>query len=133
VILDTSAYSNFVRGQSEITELLKTMPLVYIPDPVIGELKFGYLNGNRYEQNMAILTSLLSRNTFEILHIDTHTTDFYAETVMYAIKNGKAISTNDAWIAALAIQHKLPLVSYDKDFEGIKDLFMSQLHTLKLY
>ena len=37
-------------------------------------------------------------------------------------RSGQPIPANDAWIAALAIQHKLPVLSRDQHFDVVPDL-----------
>lgn len=35
---------------------------------------------------------------------------------------GRAVASNDLWIAATAVAHDMILVAHDRDFEGIPDL-----------
>jgi len=44
------------------------------------------------------------------------------------LKKGKPIPENDIWIAAIAIQQNLSLVTFDKHFSDVEDL---QLETWK--
>ena len=37
-------------------------------------------------------------------------------------RSGRPIRANDAWIAALALEHRLPLLSRDVHFDGVPDL-----------
>jgi len=37
-------------------------------------------------------------------------------------KKGRPISENDSWVAAIAFQHDLILISSDKHFEEVEDL-----------
>jgi tRNA(fMet)-specific endonuclease VapC len=37
-------------------------------------------------------------------------------------RSGRPIPANDAWIAALALQHRLPVLSRDEHFDVVPDL-----------
>lgn len=131
MILDTSAYSQFDRGSQSVGDLLNTIKTVHIPLVVVAELKLGYLYGSRSAENLASLMAFISKTSVDILSPDLETSDLYAEIGAYAKRKGISLGVNDTWIAALAIQHKLPLATYDKDFDYIRELLPSKLHILE--
>ena len=49
--LDTSAYSNFRRGNEEVAALLDRAELVGVPTVALGELRTGFLLGGRRQRN----------------------------------------------------------------------------------
>jgi tRNA(fMet)-specific endonuclease VapC len=57
-----------------------------------------------------------------VLDIDDGTTYSYSAIGLELKRKGKPIPTNDLWIAALCLQHSLPLVSRDKHFDFVADL-----------
>jgi len=48
----------------------------------------------------------------------------YGKTRLSLKKKGKPIPENDLWIAALCIEHKIPLFSNDAHFEDIDHLML---------
>src|SRR6266498_1013560 len=68
----------------------------------------------RYEQWLA--EHLLK---FRILDIDERTTVSYGAIRAELRKAGTPIPSNDTWIAALCLQHSLPLISRDRHFDHV--------------
>lgn len=128
VLLDTSAYSHLMRGNSEIAKLLDEADEVYLCAIVVGELLAGFKNGSREEQNKAVLEEFLSVPTVNILYVDDVTAERYALIVAYLKKNGSPIPANDIWIAAVAMQHGLVLLTSDQHFFALPQI-VSRLFT----
>ena len=59
-----------------------------------------------------------------ILNADENTAQFYGSIVASLYKKGKPIPINDVWIAAIALQHGLTLVTRDKHFSEIEGLII---------
>lgn len=53
--------------------------------------------------------------SFELLSIDRTTADRYAEVARELRCEGKLIGANDLWIATVALQHDLPVVTANED------------------
>ena len=58
--------------------------------------------------------------TYSILAVDQKTARHYAAIRAELKKKGKPIPENDIWIAALAVQHRLKIISQDAHFDRIK-------------
>jgi len=58
----------------------------------------------------------------EILQSDDGTTQTYAELFRELRVRGTPIPTNDLWIAALAVEHSLPLCSRDAHFDAFPQI-----------
>jgi len=54
--------------------------------------------------------------------VDRETTSFYAEIIADLRQRGSLIPINDVWIAALALQHGLGVLSRDGHFDQVKNL-----------
>ena len=54
-----------------------------------------------------------------VLTLDLRTIDQYAAVRTELRKAGTPIPANDCWIAALARQHRLPIVSLDEHFDVV--------------
>lgn len=116
VLLDTSAYSLLMRGQTEVAGLLDAADEVSLPAVVIGELLAGFKKGNAEQRNREILDRFLSVPRVFTLPLDEETAERYAVILDYLRRQGSPIPTNDLWIAACAMQHGLVLITGDRHF-----------------
>ena len=69
-----------------------------------------------------VSTSLPAERTRQVLTVDRETTSFYAEIIADLRQRGSLIPINDVWIAALALQHGLGVLSRDGHFDQVKNL-----------
>jgi tRNA(fMet)-specific endonuclease VapC len=93
---------------------------IFIPAPVIGELFFGAFKSGRPKANTARIENFAASNT--VLVCDLGTSREYGHIKNLLHKKGHPIPENDIWIAALAKEHGLTLVSRDEHFKKINDL-----------
>jgi predicted nucleic acid-binding protein len=54
--------------------------------------------------------------------VTNETAAVYAELRSALRRAGRPIPANDAWIAALALQHRLPVLSRDEHFDAVAGL-----------
>lgn len=120
MIIDTNIYSQFERGDETVKYALAGASLFMVPLNVIAELRYGFALGKKHQENESKLIRFLSQDTVEIITPSVETTPHYARVASYARRHGIALSHNDIWIAALAMQHQSVLVTQDQDFSGIK-------------
>lgn len=120
MILDTNALSAFVDGEPAVGSRLAIEARVAIPVIVLGEFRYG-ISGSRsrgaYER---WLEDHLP--DFEVLTVTESTAVTYAQVRASLRKLGRPIPANDAWIAALALQHRLPVLSQDVHFDAVPGL-----------
>ena len=120
MILDTNALSAFADGEAGVGAVLRTQPRAAIPGVVLGEFRYG-IAGSRYEAEYeAWLEATLP--AFDVLVVDEGTARAYAELRVELKRAGRPIPANDAWIAALALQHGLPVLTRDEHFDAIPGL-----------
>ncbi len=117
--LDTSAYSNFRRGNKELAALLDQAELVGVPTVALGELRTGFLLGGRRRRNERDLDVFLDNPVVQVLPVDSETSRQYAEIVAELRKAGTPIPTNDIWIAATAARNGTTVLTCDDHFERI--------------
>jgi tRNA(fMet)-specific endonuclease VapC len=120
VILDTNALSAFVDGEPSVAERLLTEQIAAIPVIVLGEFRYG-LAGSRHR---AAYEEWLDENLreFEVLAVTETTAITYAGIRVSLRKRGHPIPANDCWIAALAIEHRLSVLSRDAHFDAVPGL-----------
>lgn len=120
MILDTNALSAFVDGDAGVGDALRTQARATIPVIVLGEFRYGIGQSKRRPSYEAWLDANLVR--FDILSVTEETAIAYAALRMALKRSGRPIPANDAWIAALALQHRLPVLSRDKHFDVVPGL-----------
>ncbi len=120
MILDTNAVSALAAQDKALTELVQTAPRVAVTIISLGEYAFG-ISKSRYRAELEVwLDALLLK--VDVLHLEQKTLPFYAEVRGRLKVAGTPIPANDCWIAALAQQHRLPIVSQDRHFDSVKGI-----------
>ena len=119
VLLDTSAYSALQRGHQPVLDVLRRSEMVGVSAVVLGELYSGFRTGNRWPENTAQLAQFLSKPSVRVLNVTEETALRYAEVDVYLRKKGRPIPRNDVWIAAVALEHGLQLLTLDVHFREI--------------
>lgn len=96
VALDTSVAIDVLAAEADAL-LLSSVSAHLLPAPVVGELRYGALNSRKAPENLAKVEALVSRCVV-------------------------LIPENDLWIAALCVEHHVPLAASDAHFDAIDDL-----------
>jgi tRNA(fMet)-specific endonuclease VapC len=117
VILDTNALSAFVDGESGVGQALRREVRAAIPVIVLGEFRYGIAGSRHRAAYEAWLEDQVPH--FEILTVTDGTAVAYARLRVALRRSGRPIPANDAWIAALALQHRLPILSRDEHFDVV--------------
>ncbi len=117
--LDTSAYSQFKRGEPEVTGLVDGAEWVGIPSIVIGELYVGFLAGARRARNEEELAEFLANPVVDEIPVDREVARIYAEIVTALRRAGTPLPTNDIWIAATSARVGSPILTFDEHFEAV--------------
>lgn len=120
--LDTSRYSDLVRGDASVAEVVEAAEAVFLPLPVLAELRAGFACGNRDRRNEGRLDEFLSEPGHAVLLPDEQTTRHYAAVFLQLRRQGTPIPVNDMWIAALVIQHGLVLYTRDAHFDYLPQI-----------
>jgi len=121
-LIDTNRYSDFARGEPTAVEQFASADRILVPFVVVAELHAGFRCGKIAQRNEAVLSRFLSNARVEILYADMQTTRVYGELFAQLRANGTPIPTNDLWIAALSVQHSLPLCTRDEHFSALPQI-----------
>ena len=119
-LLDTNVVIAIFEGDPDATAYFQKCSEVFLCVPVIGELRYGALASTRVKENLQRLDRFAT--TMLILSCDPGTTLHYGELKYVQRKKGKPIPDNDIWIAAIARQYGLKVVSRDSHFSYIDGL-----------
>ncbi len=115
MILDTNALSAIADGEEEPAAALQEAGLAAIPVVVLGEYRFGIAHSKYREAYENWLDANLP--ACRVLEVTEVTAIVYAGVRFALRRAGTPIPANDAWIAALCLQHHLPLLSQDRHFD----------------
>ncbi len=129
LLLDSNAYSEFMRGNRQVRELVRAAEEVLLSAVVVGEQLFGFRQGQRFEQNLAELRSFLESPYVSFIPVGPVTADRYSRIMASLKAKGRPIPTNDVWIAAHAIETGADLLSADTHFEQVDGIAWLQLPT----
>ena len=120
MILDTNALSAFIDGEPAVGARLSGEARVAIPVVVLGEFRYGIAGSRHRRAYEQWLDDHLPE--FEILTVTEPATLTYAQIRSALKKLGRPIPANDVWIAALALQFRLPVLSRDEHFDAVPGL-----------
>ena len=120
MILDTNALSAFVDGEAGVGQVLRRQARAAIPVIVLGEFRYGIAQSKHRSAYEAWLESHLPY--FDILTVTEETAVAYAALRVALKRSGRPIPANDAWIAALALQHRRSVLSRDEHFDVVPGL-----------
>jgi predicted nucleic acid-binding protein len=106
--------------EAALLEAIRDSRELALPVIVLGEFRFGISVSRRRDEYLAWLRRDLP--LFRVLPVVEETSVYYA-TIRSELKaGGSPIPANDAWIAALARQHRMPIVSRDTHFDKVKNI-----------
>ena len=124
VLFDTNAVIAWMRRDRNLAEATPPDGAPALSLFALAELRFGAKNSSRSESNLAALDKILAN--FRLILPDAATADVYADIALLLRRKGRPIPTNDLWIAALALQHRLPLLTRDAHFREVNGLVVLQ-------
>lgn len=120
--IDTNVYSGFMRGEPGSVKALRSAQEIHLPLIVLAELLAGFSIGTRLPRNRQQLAQFIASPRVHVMNPDEKTASQYAEVFSDLRRRGTPIPTNDLWIAAMARQHRLPLLSFDAHFRSVPGL-----------
>ncbi len=124
VLLDTNIVIALFADEASVKQQLAIVGEIFIPSIVLGELYYSARKSARAEQNIARIDEFAAGNT--VLLCDTTTARQYGVIKAQLRVKGKPIPENDIWIAAIAEQHQLTLVTRDSHFQHVDVLGIEQ-------
>lgn len=119
-LLDTNIIIALFADEAVVKNNLAQADEVFIPSPTIGELCYGARKSGRTQENLARVDELVINST--VIGCDAATARQYGEVKNKLRLKGRPLPENDIWIAALALQYDLILVTRDAHFREVENL-----------
>ena len=122
VALDSNRLTDLFQGDTELAARRENSDEVWIPLVVLAEIKAGFYGGSQQHRNETLLRKFLAKPTVDVLFPGRETAEQYARLFVQLKRAGSPIPDNDLWIAALALEHDLTLITRDRHFQRIPQL-----------
>jgi len=119
-LLDTNIVIALFAQEASVLQQLQQAVGIFLPCIVLGELYYGARKSGRAVANVQRVDEFASQNV--VLPCDMETAQQYGIIKEALRAKGRPLPENDIWIAALALQHNLVLVSRDAHFNEIAGL-----------
>ena len=119
-LLDTVAVIAILENDPAFQGVLPSDAKASVPIITMGELYAAAENSARVQENLQRFAEFASRRS--VLLCDDLTAREYGRISRQLRKKGGPIPQNDMWIAALAMQHQLTLVTRDGHFSHVDGL-----------
>jgi tRNA(fMet)-specific endonuclease VapC len=124
-LLDSNIIIDYLRGDSEVISKVDEIENLYIPVIVIGELYYGAYKLSPHRNGFEEIQKLEKRAT--IFNVENSTAQRYGQIKNQLRMIGKPIPENDIWIAAIAIENDLTLITKDKHFDFVTDIKLEKI------
>ena len=124
LLLDTSAYSAFMRGHEGVRHAIRASEEIFLNPIVIGELTAGFIRGKQRRKNETELQRFFASPRVGLLDVTEATAERYAVILNGLWQAGTPIPTNDIWIAASAMEYGLSVVTTDQHYQKIPQIIV---------
>jgi len=125
LLVDTSAYSAFMRGHGATKVALQEADEIFVNSIVLGELRAGFMKGRRRRRNEDELNRFLGSPRVKLLDVTEETAERYAIILNSLWQAGTPIPTNDIWIAASAMEYGLELLTTDEHYQKVPQVIVN--------
>lgn len=119
-LLDTNILVALFASDESVKTRLTEAVEVFIPSIAIGELFYGAWKSHRVQENLQQVEDLALETP--VLGCGVETARLYGKIKNSLRLKGRPIPENDLWIAAIALEHDLTLVTRDTHYTEIADL-----------
>jgi tRNA(fMet)-specific endonuclease VapC len=123
-LLDTNIIIAAFAQETAVQSQLAAAADVFVPTIALGELYHGARQSGRAAANLARVDQFAANST--VLGCDAVTAQHYGEIRNALRLKGRPIPENDIWIAAIAVQHQLTLVTRDAHFSAVDGLLVEK-------
>ncbi|HOI55946.1 MAG TPA: type II toxin-antitoxin system VapC family toxin [Phycisphaerae bacterium] len=119
-LLDSNIVIAFFADEKVVVERVEALPQVFVPVIVVGELLYGAAKSARSLENERRVLDF--SQSVSLLDVSRSTAQAYASIKNNLRTKGHPIPENDIWIAAIAKEHGLTVVTRDPHFAAVDGL-----------
>lgn len=119
VLLDTNAAIALFKQDVKLTSYVEQKS-VLVPIIAIAELLYGAERSTKRDENIQKINTFAEKR--KILPCTIETAHWYGKIMGNLRAKGRPIPQNDVWIASIALQYDLILLTQDKHFDNVDDL-----------
>lgn len=119
-LLDSNIIIAFFADETAVVERVEALPQVFVPVIVVGELLYGAAKSARSQENERRVLDF--SQSVSLLDVSRSTAKAYASIKNNLRRKGRPIPENDIWIAAIAKEHGLTVVTRDPHFSEVDGL-----------
>jgi tRNA(fMet)-specific endonuclease VapC len=119
-LLDTNVIIDLLENEEAVRTMLGEAEEAFVSSIAIGELFYGAEKSTHPAENVSRIDEFAAIT--RVLGCDIQTARHYGQIKNILRARGRPIPENDIWIAAVARQYALTLVTRDKHFSEIEDL-----------
>lgn len=119
-LLDTNIVIALFAGDRSIEARVRNTANVALAPPIIGELCFGAQKSEQVTENLEKINMFVEQHLLFFCNLET--AQWYGIIKDRLRRKGTLIPDNDIWIAAVAMQHGLILVTRDSHFDEVDAL-----------
>ncbi|REJ85163.1 MAG: type II toxin-antitoxin system VapC family toxin [Planctomycetota bacterium] len=123
-LLDTSIIVALFKNDEAVRSQIASAPEVFVPSIAVGELYYGAQHSAQVERNVAQVREFAANSA--VLACDLVTAEHYGQIKNELKTKGRPLPENDVWIAAIASQHSLTVVTRDQHFGVIDGLQLEE-------
>ena len=120
ILLDTNIIISLFEGDIEVYKYIKEAAEVFVPSIAIGELYYGAHKSSKSLKNIKKINEFVEENI--VLPCNAGTGMRYGGIKNSLKEKGRPIPENDIWIAAIASEHNLALITKDKHFKLVDNI-----------
>jgi tRNA(fMet)-specific endonuclease VapC len=117
LLLDTNVVVALLAGDPATRDFLSRAEMTFLPSIVLGELYYGAWKSKQKEANSSRIDALAAKSA--VLPVDAVTAWHFGRIKSALGAKGRPIPENDIWIAALAKQYGLSLLTRDQHFKEV--------------
>lgn len=119
-LLDSNIIIAFFADETAVVERVEALPQVFVPVIAVGELLYGAAKSARSLENERRVLDF--SQSVSLLDVSRSTAQAYASIKNNLRRKGRPIPENDIWIAAIAKEHGLTVVTRDPHFAEVDGL-----------
>jgi tRNA(fMet)-specific endonuclease VapC len=120
ILLDSNFVVALFKQDPDAQSALLAAERIFVPSIVLGELYYGAQKSGRQEENVVRVDRFAAAS--EVLLPDVESARHYGAIRDALRRKGRPIPDNDIWVAAIARQHSLTLITRDAHFREIEGL-----------